>query len=137
VIHTGWNSNDPEVARYNDPKHIIRIAEIFAQLKIVISRYFWPKVEYCYNLTKSLGNIYFDTSGLADDEVIKKTGLEKIVKVLTETTNERPDSLLFGTDYANCDIKKHINLIRSLKISNDDREEIFYGNANKIFRLIV
>ena len=26
VIHTGWNSGHPEVARYNDPKHIIAVA---------------------------------------------------------------------------------------------------------------
>jgi len=135
VIHTGWNSNNPEVAKYNDPKHIIKIAKKFHGLKIVISHYFWPNVEYCCNLTRPFPNIYFDTSGLADEEVIRETGLEKIEKVLMETARERPDNLLFGTDYAMCDIKKHINLVNSLELSAMYKEKIFYGNSIALFKL--
>jgi predicted TIM-barrel fold metal-dependent hydrolase len=135
VIHTGWNSNNPEVAKYNDPKHIVKVASKFPRLKIVISHYFWPEVEYCHTVTKPFENIYFDTSGLADDEVTRETGLEKIREVLALTTNERPNGVLFGTDYAMCSIKKHINLVNSLNLSREQKERIFSKNAIKLFKL--
>jgi len=135
VIHTGWNSNNPEVAKYNDPKHIVKIAVKFPQLKIVISHYFWPKVEYCHTVTKPFENIYFDTSALADEEVTRETGLEKIKEVLTLTADERPNNVLFGTDYAMCSIAKHIDLINSLGISRSHKERIFCRNAIELFKL--
>lgn len=135
IIHTGWNTNDPKVAKYNDPKYIIKIARKFPRLKIIIAHYFWPEVDYCYEITRGFKNIYFDTSALADDEVIEKTGLGKIKSVLERTMRDNPDSILFGTDYAMCNQRKHIKLINSLNISNDDKKKIFYENAIKLFNL--
>jgi len=135
VIHTGANPKNPQVAKYNDPKHIAKIAEAFPTLKIVIAHYFWPKVEYCYELTKPYGNIYFDSSGLADKEVVEETGLDKIEKVLTSTAKERPNNVVFGTDYAMCDIKEHISLIESLEIGNELKARIFFKNSIKTFDL--
>jgi predicted TIM-barrel fold metal-dependent hydrolase len=137
VIHTGANSRNPEPAKYNDPKHIVKVARRFPTLKIVIAHYFWPKVEYCHELTKSYANIHFDTSGLADDEVVEETGLDKIKKVLTSTVEQRPSNVLFGTDYAMCNIKKHIELVESLKISRKAKDKIFSENAIKLFHLSV
>jgi predicted TIM-barrel fold metal-dependent hydrolase len=135
VIHTGWNSNNPQVARYNDPKHIVKVASKFPQLKIVISHYFWPKVEYCHTVTKPFENIYFDTSALADDEVTRETGPERIKEVLTLTADERPNSVLFGTDYAMCSIEEHVKLINSLNITRARKERIFCRNAIELFKL--
>jgi len=104
-------------------------------LKIVISHYFWPKVEYCHTVTKPFENIYFDTSALADEEVTRETGLEKIKEVLTLTADERPNNVLFGTDYAICSIAKHIDLINSLDIGGARKERIFCRNAIELFRL--
>jgi predicted TIM-barrel fold metal-dependent hydrolase len=135
VIHTGAGSKHPEPAKYNDPKHIIRIAEKFPMLKIVIAHYFWPRVEYCYSLTRSYKNIYFDTSGLADEEVIADTGLAKIKKVLTLTASERSNNVVFGTDYPMCSIRKHMALVKSLNIDKQTKDKIFNENAIKLFRL--
>jgi hypothetical protein len=93
VVHTGASSKHPEQAKYNDPKYIIKIAEKFPALKIVIAHYFYPKVEYCYELTRAYENIYFDTSGLADKQVIVDTGLAKIKRVLTLTARSVPTTL--------------------------------------------
>jgi uncharacterized protein len=135
VIHTGWNSNHPEVAKYNDPKYIIKIAKKFPKLKIVIAHYFWPEVEYCYKITRGFKNIYFDTSALADAEVIEATGLNKIKKVLEQSIKDNSESVLFGTDYAMCDAKEHVKLINSLDISKEYREKVFWKNADKLFKL--
>ena len=135
VIHTGASAKNPKPARYNDPKHIVKIAERFQRLKIVIVHYFWPKVEYCYNLTRGYRNIYFDTSGLADEEVIAATGLAKIKKVLTLTASERSNNVVFGTDYPMCSIRKHMALVESLNIDKQTKDKIFNENAIKLFRL--
>lgn len=135
VIHTGWNSNHPEVAVYNDPKYIVEVAMAFPYLPIVIAHYFWPEVEYCYQITRSCSNIYFDTSALADPEVIEATGKDKIRTVLTKTIVDNPETVLFGSDYACCDRGMHIELIKSLPISESVREMVFWKNAVKLFKL--
>jgi len=137
VVHTGWNSNNPEAAKYNDPKYIIKIAKRFSKLKIVIAHYFWPKVEYCYQITRGVKNIYFDTSALADKDVIEKTGFDIIKRVLEQSMKDNPESILFGTDYPMCNFKAHINLVNSLNISKEDKERIFWKNAAEIFKLKV
>jgi predicted TIM-barrel fold metal-dependent hydrolase len=52
VIHTGAGSKNPEPTKYNDPKLIVKIAERHPKLKIVIAHYFYPKVEYCHEMTR-------------------------------------------------------------------------------------
>jgi predicted TIM-barrel fold metal-dependent hydrolase len=131
VIHTGGQKQ----GKYNDPKFIIKIAEKHPKLKIVIAHYFFPKVEYCYEMTRPYENIYFDTSGLADDEVIAATGLQKIRRILALTAKERPNNVVFGTDYAMCSIKKHIELVESLEISRQEKNRILGENAIKLFHL--
>lgn len=135
VIHTGASSKNPEPTKYNDPKHIVKIAKKNPKLKIVIAHYFFPKVEYCYELTKPFRNIYFDTSGLADEEVIADTGFDKIRKVLTLTANERSDNVVFGTDYAMCSIEKHVELVESLNIDKRTKSNMFSENAIRLFHL--
>jgi uncharacterized protein len=135
VIHTGGTSKNPQASKYNDPKYIVKIAEIHPDLKIVIAHYFVPKIEYCHEITKSIEKIHFDTSALADDLIIEMTAIERIKKVLTSTIVEHPDNVVFGTDYAMCDIRKHINLIDSLEIEEQLKSKIFSQNAIKLYNL--
>lgn len=137
VIHTGQNTGHPEVAQYNDPKYIVEIAQRFPRLPIVIAHFFWPKVDYCFELTCDCENIYFDTSGLADPEVVRETGKEVIERVLLKTLAKNSKKVIFGTDYAMCDRQKHIDLINKLPISNKVRENIFWRNAVELFNLPV
>jgi hypothetical protein len=131
VIHTGGRKQ----GKYNDPKFIVKIADRYPELKIVIAHYFFPKVEYCHEITRPYENIYFDTSGLADDEVIAVTGLQKIRDTLALTARERPSGVVFGTDYAGCSIKKHMTLIESLELSRELKEMIFSKNSIRLFKL--
>jgi predicted TIM-barrel fold metal-dependent hydrolase len=135
VIHTGWNSNDPQAARFNDPKYIIQVAQAYPELPIVIAHYFWPEMEYCYRTTIPYANIHYDTSGLADAEVIQTTGLATIQSVLLKTLQHGPNRVLFGTDYAMCDRPDHIQMVNMLPISEDVRECIFWRNAARLFSL--
>lgn len=135
VMHTGWNSGHPEAAQYNDPKYIVQVAERYPSLKIVLAHYFWPEVEYCYQLTHGYANIAFDTSGLADAEVIQATGADKIEAVLLKTLAEKPRNVIFGSDYAMCSRPDHIEMVERLPITDEVREGIFWRNAVEIFKL--
>ena len=136
VIHTGINSGRPEVAEYNDPKYIRRLALKFPKLKIVIAHYFWPKLDYCFRLTAGLNNIYFDTSALADFEVVRTSGgLKKIREILVKTSERKPDSVVYGTDWPICSLARHISLIKSLPVSGQVKENIFFRNALKLYSL--
>lgn len=134
VIHTGINSGHPEVAKYNDPKYIRDLALKFPKLKIIIAHYFWPKLDYCFEMTAGLANVYFDTSALADPEVIKYSGgIKKIREILVKTIKRNPDSVIYGTDWPICSFEKHINLIQSLPISDELKKDILFRNSLKLF----
>ncbi len=137
TIHTGINSGDTECAKYNDPKYIIEIAKKYPDLNIIISHYFWPNMQYCYNITKPFKNIYFDTSAMADDEVVELSGgIDKVLHILEKTIAGKPENVILGTDYPMCDTKKHIEMIENLKISSRLKEMIFHLNTKKIFKVL-
>ncbi|MDP1759973.1 MAG: amidohydrolase family protein [Candidatus Woesebacteria bacterium] len=135
VFHTGANTGDSDCAKYNDPKYIIEIAEKYKTLKVVISHYFWPEMDYCYQMTKDLKNIYYDTSAMADPEVVEATGgWDKVVQVLKKTVLLKPDNVLFGTDWPMCPVDKHIQLIRDLELDYKTEEKIFFLNAVNLYK---
>jgi uncharacterized protein len=137
VVHTGENSKDSDLGKYNDPKYLVALTEKFHGLKILICHYFWPRIEYCYNMTKKHPRIYFDTSALANKEVLEMSGEETLKHFLKRTIMERPGQVLYGSDYAceGCTMEDHIELIESLGLTKQKEEEVFYKNAIKLFKL--
>lgn len=136
VVHTGANTGNLDCAKYNDPKYLVEIAKKYKKLKIVIAHYFWPKMEDCYKLTKDLKNIYYDTSAMADPEVVEATGgWDKVLAVLKKTVLKKPDNVLFGTDWPMCPAEKHLQMIRDLKLDSQTEEKIFYLNAVNLYKL--
>lgn len=136
VFHTGANTEDVDCAKYNDPKYLVEIAEKYKNLKIVISHFFWPKMEYCYEITKDLKNIYYDTSAMADDEVVEATGgWNKVVQTLKKTVEVKSDNVMFGTDWPMCHVDKHIQLVKDLGLDHNTEEKIFFHNAVNLYKL--
>lgn len=136
LFHTGENSGDSECAKWNDPKYIVQIAKKYPKLKVIITHYYWPKVDYCYEIIKDASNIYFELAALADKEVIEKSGgIEKIKEILRKTIFDRPDKVIFGTDWPMCEIEEHIELVRSLGLSTTTEEKVFYKNSASVYKL--
>jgi hypothetical protein len=136
IIHTGINLNDKNVAKYNDPKYISELAKNNKTLKIVVCHYFWPKINYCFDQLKKFTNVYFDTSALAHEEVIKECGgIKNIQRILEKTMENRKNSLIFGTDWPIVSFEKSIGLINSLNLSQNQKEKIFSENANAVFSI--
>ncbi len=136
LFHTGENSGDCECAKWNDPRYIVEVAKKYPKLKVIITHYFWPKMEYCYETTKEISNIYFEIAAMADAEVIEKSGgIEKVREVLRKTIIERPDKVMLGSDWPMCKIEEHVELVKSLKLARDVEGKIFRDNAIKIYKL--
>ena len=72
-------------------------------------------------------NIYFDTSSTL--EFIEPKLATKIIK------KHDINKILFGTDYPMWHIKKEIENIEKLSLSDDDKEKIFYQNAENLLGL--
>ncbi|MFA5986661.1 MAG: amidohydrolase family protein [Parcubacteria group bacterium] len=136
LFHTGENTGNSECAQWNDPKYIVEITKEFPRLKVIITHYFWPRMDYCYELTKNVPNIYFETAAMADEEVVEKSGgIGKVREILHKTIVDRPAKVIFGTDWPMCKIEEHINLIRSLGLEKEIEEKIFSSNAVKIYNI--
>lgn len=136
LFHTGENSGDSECAKWNDPKYIAEVAKKYPKLKVIITHYYWPKLDYCYEVTKDIPNIYFETAAMADSEVVEKSGgVEKIREILQKTVADRPNKVIFGTDWPMCKIEEHIKLVKSLELNKDVEDGIFWGNAKKAYKL--
>jgi hypothetical protein len=138
LFHTGENSGDSECAKWNDPKYIVEIAKKYPKLKVIITHYYWPKMDYCYEITKDVPNIYFETAAMADAEVVEKSGgIEKVKEILQKTIADRPDKVIFGTDWPMCKIEEHIELIKSLGLEKNIEKKIFSGNTRSLYKLSV
>jgi len=136
LFHTGENSGDRECAEWNDPKYIVEVANKYPKLKVIVTHYYWPKMGYCYEITKGVPNIYFETAAMADAEVIEKSGgIEKVKEILEKTIADRPDKVIFGSDWPMCKIEKHIELIKSLGLSEDVENRVFWENSRKAYKL--
>lgn len=136
VVHTGINTGDEKCAQYNDPKYLLEISQLFPRLKIVIAHFFWPRMQYCFDITKDNNNIYYDTSGMADPEVVELTGgWQKVIRILKKTVKFKPDHVIFGTDWPMCPVEKHIQLFKDLKLEKSIQDKIFYKNAINLYKL--
>lgn len=136
LFHTGQNTGDSACAEWNDPKYIVDIAKRYPALPVVITHYFWPKMEYCYEITRDCPNICFETAAMADGEVVEMSGgIGTVRGILKQTIADRPDKVMFGTDWPMCDMADHIRLVTSLGLPSDIEEAVFSGNARRIYRL--
>ena len=136
LFHTGENSGDSECAKWNDPKYIVEIAKKYPKLKVIITHYYWPKMDYCYETTKDVPNIYFETAAMADEEVVEKSGgIEKVREILKKTITDRPEQVIFGTDWPMCKIEKHIELVKSLGLNENVEGKIFFNNSSEVYKI--
>jgi hypothetical protein len=136
VIHTGINSDDIECAKYNDPKYAVELCEKYPRLKIVLAHFYWPKMQYCFDITKDQPNIYYDISAMGDPEVVKASGgWEAVVQVLKKVVLAKPANVLFGSDWPMCPVDKHIQLIKDLNLGFEAEEKIFALNAVALYSL--
>ena len=125
LFHSGWDNSE-----YSAADIVAQTAEKHRGTKIVCCHCLYPNIKDCLPLTK-YENLYFDLSSTADD---KNTFLS-IKDDITALINSAPDRVLFGSDYACCDQKIHIDAIKGLDLSEEIKNKVFFENAIRLYRI--
>lgn len=126
VFHSGW-----ENAKYAEPDIVQKVSRQYGNINFICCHLNYPKVTECVQELRNCQNVYFDLSSIADDNSIAM----KFCELLSQQIHEMPERFLFGSDYESCDIKEHIDFIDKLRISDIEKERIFYSNAKRLYRL--
>ncbi len=127
MLHAGTSIFKGTKLRYADPYTFDDVAADFPDLTLILchaGRGFW------YNIAEFLirrhKNVFIDVSGLPPQNLLKYyPNMEKL-----------SDKFIFGTDFPGVPgIAKNANIIKSLSLSQESLEKIFFKNAIKILKL--
>ncbi len=123
LLHTGDSRYD-----FSNPNRLIPIIDIYDKL-VIIGAHFggWSMWEEASELLYDKKNLYVDCSSsfyaLSD---------EKIVEIIRRYGAER---VLFGADYPMWNPKTEVDRLKSLPLTDEEKEMIFSLNAEKVFKL--
>lgn len=119
VLHVGDKKLD-----YSNPERLAKVLEKFPEHKFVAAHMggysVWDKE------AKSLvgKNVWFDTSS-----TMWEVSPEKMVQMIRA---HGADKVLFGTDYPAVSLIEEANRIETLDLTEEEKEQIFHKNAEKL-----
>jgi predicted TIM-barrel fold metal-dependent hydrolase len=127
MIHTGSSIFRGARLKYGDPLYMDDVAVDFPELTLLMvhsGRGFW--YDRAYFLAKLHANLYMEISGLPPQKLLDYfPELERVA-----------DKVIFGSDWPGMPhIKRNIEMIRGLPLSEEAKEKILGGNAARILGL--
>ncbi len=127
MVHTGSSVFRGARLKYGDPLHLDDVAVDFPDLVLLMAhsgRGFW--YDRAYFLAKLHANVYMEVSGLPPQKLLDYfPELERVA-----------DKVVFGSDWPGMPhIKRNIELIRGLPLSEETKDKILGGNAARILGL--
>jgi hypothetical protein len=127
MIHTGSSVFRGARLKYGDPLYMDDVAVDFSELTLLMvhsGRGFW--YDRAYFLAKLHANVYMEISGLPPQKLLDYfPELERVA-----------DKVIFGSDWPGMPhIKRNIEMIRGLPLSEEAKEKILGGNAARILGL--
>lgn len=129
VFHGGWDPYGKGDEILATPGSFANLAEKFPELTIVAAHMggmkLFDEVEDC--LAGKFGNVYFDTGVVAD--YISDEQLYRII------TAHGADKVLFGSDAPWDEPSEEIVMIDRLLLTDDEKELIFFKNAEKLLKI--
>lgn len=129
LVHTGSSVFRGARIKYGDPLHLDDVAIDFPELNILMAhsgRPFW--YQQAFWLARRHPNVYMEVSGLPAKKLLE------YFPRLEELTHK----VVYGSDWpGNPDLKRNIDAIRSLPISEEAKRAILHDNAAKLLNLDV
>jgi len=125
MIHTGTSIFPAARTKYSDPIYMEDIAIDFPKLKLIMAhggRPLW--METAFFLLRRFPNIYFDISGIPPHKLLEY--FPRVESIAHKT--------MFGTDWPGpgvMSIKKNIEHVQNLPISEESKRAILYDTAAK------
>lgn len=126
LFHSGWDN-----AECAEPSRVKRAANAYPEIRFVCCHCFYPNIRECFEVLRECPNVFFDLSSVADRSELNPS----LKMILEEFIPAMPDRFLFGSDYASCSQREHIDFCKSLKLSDENAEKLFGLNAQRIYRL--
>ncbi len=127
MCHTGSSVFKGSRLKYGDPLYLDDVAVDFPDLPILIvhsGRGFW--YDRAFFLARMHANVYMELAGLPPQKLM--TYFPELERVAHKT--------IFGSDWPGLSaIKKNIDVIRNLPLSEVSKEKILGGNAAKLLGL--
>ena len=123
IFHTGYDIAFPKNEQA-DVERIKKIADWFKDLTIVCTHVGgwkqWDRIE----CLRGCRNVYTETS-----MTLSEMGDEEFIKLISKFDE---DKVLFGSDSPWTDQKEMLERTLNLKISDQRKEKMMYGNAAKL-----
>lgn len=127
MMHTG-RYKDANIASKTSYRHSIEIAEDYPNIKLIMAHMGGTDTTISMQAiddidAQGLMNVYFDTSGITTPFII-----EYAVKTLGSKR------ILFGSDIPWCSFRAMYWTVAEAQISNEEQENIFYHNMNRLLK---
>ena len=127
-FHSGYDPLSPDLFHCY-PEAAARVHEMVPEMTMILAHgggmRDWDNVEKY--LAGKDGNLYFDVSVIAEE--ISRDQLLRIIRT------HGADRILFGSDCPWDLPSNEINMIEELPLSDEEKEMIFYKNAQKILKI--
>ncbi|MFH1462525.1 MAG: amidohydrolase family protein [bacterium] len=137
IFHTGvLEMGHRGLLKYSHPLSIDELATDFPDLKIIIAHFGNPWIMDCAAVMVKNKNVYVDFSGYFEEyQSISKEEKRHFVKHMTEFKLFVGDftKCLFGTDWPLYSQKEYLEAVESLPITKEERDSIFWKNAQTLF----
>lgn len=125
LFHSGWDN-----AQYSSPEVIKRAAALYQNVKFVCCHCCYPKLAECFERLAEFENVYFDLSSTADNPAI----YNEIKSAVENAVRKMPERIIFGSDFASCDQRTHVEFFIGLDISDEEKRRVFYENALNVLK---
>lgn len=127
LVHTGSSVFRGARIKYGDPLHLDDVAIDFPGLTILMAhggRPFW--YEQAFWMARRHSNVYIEVSGLPAQKLL--TYFPRLEDI--------PEKFVYGSDWpGNPDLRRNLDAIRDLPISESAKAAILGGNASRLLQL--
>jgi predicted TIM-barrel fold metal-dependent hydrolase len=138
MIHTGDTFDPKGKVKYAHPLEVDEVAVDFREVTFVICHLGNPWITDAMEVIYKNDNVVADISGFTVkhfQERFERYMLAQLGEAIAYSGD--PHSILFGTDWPICDMGAYQRFVAKLDLTDEEREDIMWRNAARIFRLPV